>query len=77
MDTMPSVETQAPIDNEGLNEVKEQNDIEDIKVEMVGVVFEARDTAEDVKDFLEKDKLIFDDMALSQGPIKLDNLSPI
>lgn len=37
----------------------------------------ARDMTEDVKDLLEKDKHIFDDLALSQGPINLDSLSPI
>lgn len=47
------------------------------KVEMIGTISEARDTIEDVKDFLEKDKQFFDDLALSHGPINLNTLSSI
>lgn len=77
MDTMPYVETQSPIDNEDPKKGKEEIDNEDKKVEMIDVVSEARDSVEDVKDFLEKDKHIFDDLALSHGPINLYTLSPI
>lgn len=71
MDAIPSVETQAPIvDDAGLKEVRIETDAKDKRVE-------ERDTVDDVKDFLEKDKQIFDDLALSQGPINLDSLSPI
>lgn len=75
MDTMPSMKTQALIDNEGLKEVKIEIDIKNKKFEMIDVVSKGRDIVEDVKDFLEKDKLIFDDPTLFQGLINLDTLS--
>lgn len=56
MDAIPSVETQASASNEGPKELKIEIKIEIKKIEVIGVVFEARDTTEDVKDFLEKDK---------------------
>lgn len=73
VDTIETTDNDAIPIKDDVGKIAEEKKVE-VKEEPTS---EARDTVEDVKEFLEKDKQIFDDSVLSQGPINLDSLSPI